>query len=469
MVSLTFYGGAGEIGGNKILLEDKNAKIYLDFGEEFNFGEEYFWEYLQPRTANGLEVYFEFDLVPKLKNLYSRKMLEKTSIKYETPNIDGVIISHIHSDHLGHLPFLDPQIPVYLGHGTHKLAEIYHKLYPSFFNIGKHEFRQFKSGETFKIKHLEITPIHVEHSAPGAYGFIIKTSKGNLIYTGDFRKHGPRADMTEEFVQKAKEAKPYALICEGTRLEAESEDHGPEGRSSGTHSSEETEHNFTEKEVQERVSGIISKSKGLVFGYFSMSNVDRFMSFYAAAKENNRKLVIDTRLAYLLDEMRDKIPVLPDPRTDKNLRVYFRLSKSCTFCDKDYAKWEREYWQNMVTYEDIGKNPKEYLMHLNFNRLIELVYLQPKDADFIYSSSEHFLEGEGNEEEKKRWEAWMKHFGIKFHKAHCSGHASKKDLEYVIKEINPEVLIPVHTNVPEKFKELHKNVLIPEKGKKLEL
>ena len=56
MVSLTFYGGAGEIGGNKILLEDKDAKIYLDFGEEFNFGEEYFWEYLQPRAANGLEV-----------------------------------------------------------------------------------------------------------------------------------------------------------------------------------------------------------------------------------------------------------------------------------------------------------------------------------------------------------------------------------------------------------------------------
>ena len=50
MVSLTFYGGAGEIGGNKILLQHKDAKIYLDFGEE------YFWEYLQPRAANGFDV-----------------------------------------------------------------------------------------------------------------------------------------------------------------------------------------------------------------------------------------------------------------------------------------------------------------------------------------------------------------------------------------------------------------------------
>ncbi|MCP4646386.1 MAG: MBL fold metallo-hydrolase [bacterium] len=452
MTSLTVYGGAGEIGGNKILLEDKGAKIYLDFGEEFNFGEEYFWEYLQPRAANGLEVYFEFGLVPEVEKLYSRKMLERTKLKYQEPDVDGVIISHIHSDHMGHLHFLDEGIPVYMGHGTHRLAEIYHKLYPSFFNIGTHSsIRHFRSGEKFRVKHLEVEPIHVEHSAPGAYGFIIKGSKGNIVYTGDFRIHGPRKDMTEEFIKKAKEAKPYALICEGTRMESESE------------------HNFTEKEVEERVSGIVSGSKGLVFGYFAMSNIDRFMSFYRAAVENGRKLVIDTRLAYVVQQMREKVPVLPDVMKDKNIRVYYRLSKSCTFAEKDYYVWEREFMGNMVTYEEIKTKPTEYLVHLNFNRLIELIYLQPSEADFIYSSSEHFLEGEGNLEEKKRWEAWMKHFGITFHKAHCSGHASKKDLERVIKEINPEVLIPVHTNVPEAFKEFHSNVLIPKKGERLEL
>ncbi len=33
MVSLTFYGGVNEIGGNKILLVDKNMKIFSSFGE----------------------------------------------------------------------------------------------------------------------------------------------------------------------------------------------------------------------------------------------------------------------------------------------------------------------------------------------------------------------------------------------------------------------------------------------------
>jgi mRNA degradation ribonuclease J1/J2 len=41
MISLMFYGGAGEIGGNKILLESGGAKVYLDFGESFDFGEDY--------------------------------------------------------------------------------------------------------------------------------------------------------------------------------------------------------------------------------------------------------------------------------------------------------------------------------------------------------------------------------------------------------------------------------------------
>ncbi|GAF95596.1 unnamed protein product, partial [marine sediment metagenome] len=32
MTSLTFYGGVDEIGGNKILLEDQDTRIFLDFG-----------------------------------------------------------------------------------------------------------------------------------------------------------------------------------------------------------------------------------------------------------------------------------------------------------------------------------------------------------------------------------------------------------------------------------------------------
>ena len=449
-MKLTFYGGAGEIGGSKILLEDKGAKIYLDFGQGFDFGEDYFYEWLKPRTANGLELYFELGLLPEVPKLYSKDVLRFADLKYEKPDVDGVLISHSHSDHTGSLIFLDESIPVYMGHGTKHILDIYNKLYPSLSKYGEHDMHTFKSGDKFKIKHLEIQPIHVEHSIPGAYGYIIKTSKGNIVYTGDFRLHGPKKGFTEEFVAAAAKAKPIAMLCEGTRMNYEQE------------------HNFTEEEVSSKVSSIIKGSKGTVFTYFSMSNVDRFNSVYKAAKANNRIMVIDTRLAYIMSQMKDKVD-FPDPLTDDNIKIYFRIAKSCTFVEKDYYLWEKEYMHKMITYKDIKKAPSKYVMFLGFNKLIELIYLKPSNADFIYSMSEHFLEGEDNEDTKRVMENWMKHFKIKFHKAHCSGHASQSDIKKIVAAINPKLLIPVHTENAKGFKEFHSNVKVVKNGDSLEI
>ena len=49
MVKLNFYGGINQIGGNKILLEDQDTKIFLDFGMNFNDHNKYFTEYMPPR------------------------------------------------------------------------------------------------------------------------------------------------------------------------------------------------------------------------------------------------------------------------------------------------------------------------------------------------------------------------------------------------------------------------------------
>jgi mRNA degradation ribonuclease J1/J2 len=45
----------------------------------------------------------------------------------------------------------------------------------------------FRTGDKFRIGSLEVEPIHVDHSVPGAYGFIIYTSAG-WIY-GRYQMH----------------------------------------------------------------------------------------------------------------------------------------------------------------------------------------------------------------------------------------------------------------------------------------
>ena len=54
MTSLTFYGGVNEVGGNKILLQDKDNKDFLDFGNGFGRGSKFLENFLNLRTISGI-------------------------------------------------------------------------------------------------------------------------------------------------------------------------------------------------------------------------------------------------------------------------------------------------------------------------------------------------------------------------------------------------------------------------------
>ena len=63
MTNLTFYGGVNEIGGNKILFQDKDTKIFLDFGKGFTGLGNYFEQFLAPRASNGILDFITMGLV----------------------------------------------------------------------------------------------------------------------------------------------------------------------------------------------------------------------------------------------------------------------------------------------------------------------------------------------------------------------------------------------------------------------
>jgi len=68
MTSLTFYGGVNEIGGNKFLVEDKGTRVFLDFGMNFAKHGDFFEEFIQPRTANGIIDFLQMGLLPQFIN-----------------------------------------------------------------------------------------------------------------------------------------------------------------------------------------------------------------------------------------------------------------------------------------------------------------------------------------------------------------------------------------------------------------
>ncbi len=450
MIKLIFYGGVGEIGGNKILLEYKNSRLLLDFGESFKFGEEYFTGWLQPRSISGCRDYFEFNLLPRIKGLYSKEMLKETDLEYQQPTVDAVLLSHAHFDHINHIKFIDPKIPVYCGHGAKVFIDVEEETSPVTY-YGEHEYRLFKSGERISVAdNIEVEPIHVDHSIPGAYGFLIHTPEGVLAYTGDMRRHGPMSRMTGEFVKKACENKLTVLISEGTRV-----------------TPEENRKLYTENQVLELGSRLVEENDKLVLATSYSRDIDRFRTLYEIAVRNSRILVIQPKTAYLFSKVKEKLKI-PDPLKDSNILVYYKRKASGSYDEKDYYKWERQFMNKMVTAEEISRRQKDYLLHLSFYAFTELIDIKPEPGSlFIHSMSEPFSE---EDVEAEVMNNWITHFKLKFQQLHASGHASGDEITSIIKEIKPDKVIPVHTEHPDLFeKTLNQPVIKPELGKPVKI
>ena len=123
MTSLTFYGGVNEIGGNKILLEDKDTKIFLDFGKSFGRRSKFFEEYINPRTSNGIVDFLSMGLVPDITGAYRDDLMIMAGKRPQESEVDAVLLSHAHSDHADYISFLHEKIPIYMGAACHLILK----------------------------------------------------------------------------------------------------------------------------------------------------------------------------------------------------------------------------------------------------------------------------------------------------------------------------------------------------------
>ena len=427
-------GGVGEIGGNKFLIRDGDTRILLDFGVSYADRRRFYSEpLLSPRDEKEL---FEFGMLPKLQGLYKFEESE--------PSIQGVFLSHSHGDHSACISFLNRKIPVYCGETT---ATIIRALYETRTksleaDISGLRFETFRTGSKIRLGSIEVEPIHVDHSVPAAYGFIVHTSEGTLVYTGDLRVHGPKSRMTDDFIERARQAKADALLAEGTNLIGATL--------------------TTEAEVQSKISSVIQASSKLVLADFSNVDVDRFRTFYNVAKENGRTLAISLRQAHLLSKLAAEGRIdIPDVAHDENVVVYQRSKKR-------YYEWEKNVlsFQNVVEASDIKNMQSKTVLVSSASSFKELIDIRPEPGScFILSISEPF--NEEQEFEFERVVNWLDHFGLPMYHVHCSGHIMPDQLKSAIARISPKTVYPIHTDHPElyaKFISGVASVTVPQKN-----
>jgi len=157
--TITCYGGVGEIGGNKILLEDGERRLLFDFGKAFGrYGAYFDGVFIKERSTRGLLDPLALDLVPPLRGLLrddlvpalheddvriqelaptGRQRKPRQIVELENEAVDSfweyfrqnpphtyrdlrrehalpvdlVLLSHAHQDHISDLEYVSPDIP----------------------------------------------------------------------------------------------------------------------------------------------------------------------------------------------------------------------------------------------------------------------------------------------------------------------------------------------------------------------
>ncbi|MFX1391804.1 MAG: MBL fold metallo-hydrolase [Promethearchaeota archaeon] len=476
IVRLTFFGGVQKVGGNMVLLEDfgYDVKLFLDFG--INSIDFYKFRGNHPDN-NEIEILTDCHILPReidlpIKNLYSSyfifdhkkfkfpQKVRECEGKVDPPtNLDGILISHPHRDHYRGISFLNRNVPIYTGVVTKRIIKAYSRSSAQRFENFLYGLKwiKFRTGNIIKLKKMEIYPMHVDHSIPAAYGFIICTSAGIIIYTGDFRMHGPHQFMTADLIKKVKElcktkgqiesdfthreGKVIALICEGTHIHKGSIE--------------------SERIVKRHLRKLFNVMPfDYVIVQYGRIDWDRFRTYVDIAKKYNWKYIILDKDAYFYNRLNKKAIYnsMKDPNIEATDNIII-LSQ-----EKRKFHWKKEIDQLLGK---IRKDKRvinlEDLKHLNGKFFLYITSIQ--DYDIIKNYLPKYLRGvfissnvdpysEEYRMDKRFISTDLLDFGIPSYRIHASGHAKPHDIIRFVNEIDPQKLIPIHTEHPEFFRKL---------------
>jgi ribonuclease J len=371
--------GQNQIGGSVIKLSTDQTSILLDAGKE-------------------------------ISDIPNHEVLEDL---VNESDLDAILISHYHEDHIGLVMDQSLKTPVFMGNEAFAIIE------ESLRYKGKQGIQHvsyYEHNKSFIIGDMTITPYLCDHSAFDSYMFLIESENKRVLYTGDFRSNGRKvfSDLLTclpGFVD--------VLIIEGTMLSR------PQGN------------NKTETQIEEEARRVISNTKGPVFILMSSMNIDRLVSFYRAMNKTNRLFLQDLYMAMITRSIGGRVP---NPSNFDKVHVFVTRG----YDDGHFRRTMfSQFGLKRIGKERISKAPFVMCVRGSMgNYLLKLSQLISfKDGVLFYS----MWNGYKAKPDMKMFLDECSRLGLSIIDLHTSGHADVGTIKCLIDKVNPKAILPVHT------------------------
>ncbi|MBR5479495.1 MAG: MBL fold metallo-hydrolase [Clostridia bacterium] len=331
---------------------------------------------------------------------------------FDYKGYDAVFISHYHSDHLGLAYRIHKDIPLYIGEKSAKIIQA-SDVYKRVPTITPHGFLEHK--RKIVVGDISVTPYLCDHSAFDSYMLLCEADGESVLYTGDFRGNGrkPYDWLLTELPKKVDK-----LICEGTTL------------------SREGYVAIREQEIENQAVELFRNNKGPVFVLQSSMNIDRIVTMYRAAKRSGRTFLEELYMADITSAAGGNIP---NPAFDD---VYAFITSGSRYEGlKKYA--------HRMGKDRIVKTPFVMCVRTSLLRYMKGLSkkMSFKEGVLVYS----FWSGYKETEDMQRFLSECKNLGLKIVTLHTSGHADYETIQKLVNTVNPNEIIPIHTEAPEKM------------------
>lgn len=382
------------------------------------------------------------DVGSELESTHNPKVPRIEGLFRGEAGYDAVLISHHFLDHSGLIPYISPEIPVYMSKRTYafyRFTSQYQRMNVLREPVLFDEDAAVNGSTSFTIGDIKVTPYWCGGSAYDAYMFLLENAGEKILYTGGFRYDGrpEPAGMIDVLPQVD------TLLVEGTMISRPFAAMDPEPewaaklRDCGAWSADGAAEALVQRRLEELMVPLPP-----VFLLASSTNIPRFRSIAEAVSRTSRTLLIDPYQAGILE---GEDPSLMDARIHPEIRVFLVGGRGQE--QTDALKYESQLIGNdVIPFKHIAmcvrpsRTMEQYLTGLDAAHSLQ-------GASLIVST----WKGIGQQADTRRFLDHCKTLGMNISYVHTSGIDDLQALRALAAKTRPRQIVPVHSYEPEKL------------------